>query len=114
MQQFVPAVVPQHANQGIVDFDETAVWTAEKQSFLNVVEQFAIAALGFTAIGDVLQHVDGLKALAAGGVYLRGRNQIGAFQDRVQVFVGERARASAERTRTRRRVAAQVRAVRPC
>ena len=69
LQQLFPAAVAQHADQRIVDFDKAAVGGGEEQSFLNVVEQFAIALLHFQAIADVLQHMDGLHALVAGAVY---------------------------------------------
>jgi len=35
-------------------------WGVEKNSFLNVVEKFAIAALGLAPVGDVLEHVHNL------------------------------------------------------
>ena len=88
MQQFIAAVVAEHADQGVIDFDEASIRAAEKQSFLNVVEQFAIAAFGFAAVGDVLQNMNGLKAFVAGGMNLRSGDQIGALQRRVQVLVG--------------------------
>ena len=87
LQQLFPAVISEHANQRIVDFDEAAVRRGEKQSLLNVVEEFAIAALRFAAIGDVFEHMDGLHAFAAGAVNPRSRNQVSALQHRMDVFV---------------------------
>ena len=87
LQQLFPAVVAEHANQRVIDLDKAAVGRGEEQPFLNVVEQFAVALLHFQAIADVLQHVDGLHALAAGAVYPRGRNQVSAFQHGMDVLV---------------------------
>ena len=50
LQQFFAAGVSQHAHHGIVDFDKTSGGRAEEQAFLNVVEQFAVAALGLAAV----------------------------------------------------------------
>ncbi len=38
MQKFLSAGVAEHANHGVIDFNETAFGSAEEQSFLNVVE----------------------------------------------------------------------------
>ena len=46
LQQFLAAAVSQHPHHGVIDFDEAAARRAEKQAFLNVIEQFAIAPLG--------------------------------------------------------------------
>ena len=59
----------------------------EINPFLDVVEQFAIALLGFAAVGDVFEHVDGLHLGAGGGVNARSRNQIGAIENVVYEFV---------------------------
>src|SRR5258708_6307359 len=69
VQQSVAAVVAEHADQRVVDLNEAAVRAAEEEPFLNVVEQLAIAALGFAAVGDVLEYMDGLEAFAAGGMH---------------------------------------------
>ena len=97
MQQIFPAVVAEHANQRVVDLDEAAVGRGEEQSFLNVVEQFPVALLHLKAIADVLQHVDGLHALAAGAVYPRRGDQVSAFQHGVDVFVIALGDGAAER-----------------
>src|SRR5438874_5052890 len=96
-----------HANQRVVDLDEATIRTAEKETFLDVVEQFPIAALGFATISDVLEYVDSLEAFAAGGVDLGRGDQIRAFQHRMQIFVGECAGAAAEGARARGDAAAQ-------
>ena len=72
VQEFVATFVTEHANQGVINFDESTLGTAEEEPFLNVVEEFAIAALGLAPVGNVLQNVNSLKAFAAGGVYFRG------------------------------------------
>ena len=59
------AAVAEDANQRVVDFHKAALGRGEENSFLNVVEEFAIAALGFAAVGDVLEHVHGLPLGAA-------------------------------------------------
>ena len=87
LQQIFPAAVAEHADQCVVDFDEAAVGRGEEQSFLNVVEQFPVSLLHFQAVADVLQHVDGLHAFAAGAVHAGSRNQVGAFQHGMNVFV---------------------------
>ena len=71
LQKFFAAGIAEHRHHGIVDFDEAAFRRAEKQSLLNVVEQFAIAALGFAAVRDVLENVNGLQALAGRSVHAR-------------------------------------------
>ena len=86
--KFFAAAVPEHAHQRVVDFDEAAVRGGEKHSFLNVVEQFAIAALRFPAVGDVLEHVDGLQAFAVGAVYPRSGDKVSAVEHREHIFVG--------------------------
>src|SRR5271170_6602152 len=60
----------------------------EKYTFLNVVEQFAVAALGLAAVGDVFQHVDGLQALAGGAMHPRSGHDVGAVEHRQHVLVG--------------------------
>ena len=70
MQKLFPTVVAEHPNQGVVDFDESAIRATEKQAFLDVVEQFAVAAFGLTPVSDVLQDMDRLQSFTAGGVYL--------------------------------------------
>src|SRR5450631_768657 len=87
LNDFFAAAVAEDANHGIVDFHEAALGGREENSFLNVIEELAIAALGFAAVGDVLEHVDGLELGAAGGMNARGRNQVGAFEDGMNVFV---------------------------
>src|SRR6266404_510660 len=87
VQQLVPAGMSEHANQRVIDLDEPTIGTAKEQPFLNVVEQFAIAALGLAAVSYVLQHMDGLQALTAGSMYLRSRDQKRSFQDRMNVLV---------------------------
>ena len=53
MQQLFSAVVPEHAHQRVIDFHKSPVRTAEEKTFLNVVEEFAVAALGFPAVGNI-------------------------------------------------------------
>ena len=74
--KFFAAGVTQHGHQGVIDFDETAFRRAEEKSFLNVVEQFAIAALCLAAVGDVLQDMDGLQIFTGGAVNSGSGNQI--------------------------------------
>ena len=97
LKQFVAAVVAEDANHGVVDFDESALRRRDVNSFLNVVEQFTIAALRFAAVGDVLKDVDGLPLGAAGAVNAGGGNQVSAFEDRMHIFV-ETFPGAAERT----------------
>ena len=104
MQQCFPAVVPQHAYQRVVYFDESSVGTAEEEAFLNVVEEFAITALGLAAVGDVLKHMDGLQPFAAGRVHLRRGDQKCTLQHRVNVFIREILGLMTERARAGRRI----------
>ena len=97
LQDFVAAAVTQDANQCVVDFDKAALRRGDVDSFLNVVEQFPIPALGFAPISDVLKHVHGLQLGAAGGMNTRGRNQVGALENGMDVFV-ETLPAAAEGT----------------
>ena len=96
LQQLFPAAIAEHANQRVIDFDKAAVGGGEEQPFLNVVEQFAVSLFDFQAVADVLQHVDGLHALAAGAVDPRGRNQVSAFQHGMDILVVPFAGAAAE------------------
>src|SRR5882724_12420426 len=57
LQQFVATVIAQNSHQGIVHFDKAPVRRGEKDAFLDGVEQFAIALLGFAPVGDVLKNV---------------------------------------------------------
>src|SRR5215470_14946293 len=86
----------------MIDFDEASVRAAEEQSFLNIVEKLAVAALGFASVGDVLKDVNGLQAFAAGSVHLRGGDQEGALEHRVYVFIGQTFRVTTKGTRPRR------------
>ena len=72
VQKLFTAVASQHAHQGVIDFNESAVGTAEKEPFLNVVEQFPVSTLGFTPVRNVLQDMNCLQAFTARGVDLRG------------------------------------------
>ena len=65
LNDLFPTAIAEDANQRVVDFDEAALGCGEENSFLNVVEQLAIAALGFAPVGDVLEHVHGLQLGAA-------------------------------------------------
>src|ERR1019366_4440966 len=71
LNDLFPAAIAEDANQRVVDFHEAALGRREENSFLNVVEQFAIAALGFAPVGDVLENMHGLQLCAAGGMYAR-------------------------------------------
>jgi len=71
VQQFFSAGMPEHAHQRVIDLDESAIRTAKEQAFLNVVEQFAVAAFGLSAVSDVLQYMNRLQSFAAGGMHLR-------------------------------------------
>ena len=82
LQQFFAVAIAEHADQGVVDFDETAIWSGEEKSFLNVVEQLAITAFRFAPVGDVFQHVDGLQAFAVRAVNPRSGDQVSALQHR--------------------------------
>jgi hypothetical protein len=53
LQEFFPAGVAEHGDQSIIHFHEAAFGGAEKEPFLNVVEQFAVTALGLAAVRDV-------------------------------------------------------------
>ena len=68
LQQFVATGVAQNAHQGVVHFDKTPVRRGEEDAFLDGVEQFAIALLGFAPVGDVLENVHGLHLGAGSGV----------------------------------------------
>jgi len=68
LQDFFAAAVAENADQSVVDFDEAALRRRNVNPLLNIVEQFAIAAFGFTAVGDVLEHMHGLQLGTAGGV----------------------------------------------
>ena len=103
LQQLIPAAVAEHANQRVIDFDKAAVGGGEEQPFLNVVEQFAVALFHFQAVADVLQHVNGLHALAAGAVDARGRDQVSAFQHGMDILIIPFAGAAAERAGASRR-----------
>ena len=103
LQQVFPAAVAEHANQRVVDLDEAAVGRGEEQPFLNVVEQLPVTLFHLEAITDVLQHMDGLHALAAGAVHPRRGDQVSAFQHGVDIFVIALGRGAAERAGPKRR-----------
>src|SRR5882762_817556 len=88
LQQFIAVVVAKHADQSIVDLDETASGNGEEHTLLDVVEKFAITALGFAPIGDVLEHVNRMLSLAHGSLDARGGDQVHAFEHGVDVLVG--------------------------
>src|SRR5215813_12518976 len=89
LQKFFAAFIAEHAHESVVDFNEASVGAAEKQSLLNIVEEFAVAAFGFAAIGDVFEDMDGLQSFTAGGVHLRGGHQEGALQRGVDIVINE-------------------------
>ena len=57
-EQLVARGVAEHAHHRVVDVEKASVGCGEEQAFLNAVEELAIAALGFAAVGHVLQNVD--------------------------------------------------------
>ncbi len=81
LQQFFAAAIAQHAHHGIVDFDEAAFGRTEEQAFLNIVEELAVAALGFAAVGNIFQHVNGLQSLVRRSMHAGSGDQIGAVED---------------------------------
>ena len=48
LQKFFAAAVTEHADQGVIHFNEASVGRGEEEAFLDVVKQFAIAPLRFT------------------------------------------------------------------
>ena len=57
---------------GVIHLEEATLRGREENALLNVVEEFAVAALGFEAVGNVFEDVHGLQLGAAGGVDARG------------------------------------------
>ena len=49
-QKFVARFVAQHADHGVIHVEELPFRRGEKQSFLNIVEQLAVAPFGFAAV----------------------------------------------------------------
>src|SRR5579864_6531941 len=57
LNHFLAAAITQYADQSVIHFNEPALRRGKENSFLNIVEQFSIAALCFQAVGDVLENV---------------------------------------------------------
>ena len=60
IQQLFAAVVSEHANQRVVDFEQPAIWSRKIGSFLNVVEELPVKPFGTPACGDVFENVHNL------------------------------------------------------
>src|SRR2546430_9575994 len=101
MQQLVPAVAAKRSHQRVIHFDKAAIWTAKKQSLLNVVEKLPIPAFGLAAVGNVFQYVDGLQSFAAGRVYLGSGNKERPLHHRMNVLIPAVATPPPERSRSR-------------
>ena len=61
LKQFLTAAVAEHAHHGVVDFDKASGRSTEEESFLDVVEEFAISPLGFAPVGNIFQNMDRLQ-----------------------------------------------------
>ena len=107
LKKFIAAGVSQHRHQGVVDFDKSAFGSTEEKSLLNIVEQFAIAALGLAAVGDVFQDVDRLQTFAGDTVNSRSGNQISAVERGMNVFVRVIPHGPAKRARVKGRFSGQ-------
>ena len=57
VQQLLTGLITEHADHSVVHIKELAVRRSEEQAFLNIVEEFAVPPLRFTAVGNVFQHV---------------------------------------------------------
>ena len=64
---------------------------------MDIVEEFAIAALELAAVGDVLQHVDGAQIVFREAAQARRGNQIGALVRGLHVFLDAGLHIAAER-----------------
>ena len=80
LEELFAVVIAQHAHQRIIHFDKVAFRRGEVDAFLHVVKQLTVAALGFTAVGNVLDDMDSLHAFIQRSMHLRGRDQIVALQ----------------------------------
>ena len=69
--KFFAAGIAEHAHHGIVDFDEASGGRAEEQAFLNIVEEFAVAALGLAPVRNIFQDVNGLQTFVGGAMHAR-------------------------------------------
>ena len=101
LQKFFAAAVTEHADQGVIHFNEASVGRGEEEAFLDVVKQFAIAPLRFTPIGNILENMNGLKVLVICTMNAGSGDEISAFEYRMNIIVGTFA-TSAERTSVRR------------
>ena len=79
LQKILTTAIAQHLNQSVVDFHEAAGGSGKKYALLNVVEQFAIATLGFLAIGDVFEHMNCLPTVSFCSVHTSGGDKIGSI-----------------------------------
>ncbi len=104
-QEFVAGTVAEHAHHGVVDVEKAAVGRGEEQAFLNAVEEFAIAALGFAAIGHILQNVDGARVVVGNAGGSGGGDQKDTFRRGHDIFF---ARFAGCRGRRGREVAARL------
>src|SRR6516164_11167400 len=64
-----------------------ALRRSKEHAFLHIVEKLAVPALSLAAIGDVLQHVDGLQPFIERTADARGGNQVASLQDRMNKFI---------------------------
>src|SRR5258708_3327470 len=67
-EQLLAAGISQHADQRLVNLDKASVRSGEVEAFLDVVEQLAIATLGFLPVGNILQNVNRFPAFYASGM----------------------------------------------
>ena len=88
-QKFFAGFVAEHADHSVVDVEELTFGSGEEQTFLNVVEELAITALGFTAIADVFQNVNGATVFFRGAAGSRSRNDKGAAFAGGDIFLAE-------------------------
>ena len=97
LKKLFAGLVSEHADQGIVDLDETALGSGEKDAFLNGVEQLAIAPLRFLPIGNVLEDMNGLLVIGTLVGNLGSRDEIGAIEGGVDILVDAAIAVGAER-----------------
>src|SRR5579871_5915333 len=78
MKQLFARFISQHANHGVVDVKKLPVWRGEEESFLNAVEELAVASLGFATIRDVFEDVNGAGFFFGCSGSTRSRDEKGA------------------------------------
>src|SRR5438270_2004916 len=85
LEDLFARLVIQHAHQRVIDFNEMAFRRSEEDAFLHVIEELAVALLGFAAVSDVFKHVDSLQAFIVRAVNARAGDQIVAVQHGMQI-----------------------------